>query len=148
MATTYERKKHKQHYFLYTIVTSILICGVLLTVVSSFYSAAEDEAYEMLHIQTKQIKDDLTLQIKSDRENLITMANFAAKLYADGESYDLMFESFKPIGLFSNIGILNPDNTFVTKVSSVDLDGKISFDEEAMRGEYISGRIPDLTREG
>ena len=148
MATTYERKKHKQNYFLYTIVTSILICAVLLTMVSSFYSAAEDEAYEMLHIQTKQIKDDLTLQIKSDRENLITMANFAAKLYADGESYDLMFESFKPIGLFSNIGILNPDNTFVTKVSSVDLDGKISFDEEAMRGEYISGRIPDLTREG
>jgi hypothetical protein len=102
----------------------------------------------MLHIQTKQIKDDLTLQIKSDRENLITMANFAAKLYSDGESYDIMFESFKPIGLFSNIGILNSENLFITKKGTVDLNGKISFDDEAERGEYISGRIPDLTRDG
>ncbi|MBO7289094.1 MAG: hypothetical protein J6V03_03785, partial [Clostridia bacterium] len=119
-----------------------------MSMVNFFYNQAEDEAYEMLHIQTKQIKDDLTLQIKSDRENLVTMANFASKLYADGESYDLMFESFKPIGLFSNIGILNPDNTFVTKKGSIDLNGKISFEEEAIRGEYISGRVPDLTNEG
>ena len=148
MAITYERKKQKQNNILYTIVTAVLICALFFSMVTSFYRAAEDEAYEMLHIQTKQIKDDLTLQIKSDRENLVTMANFAAKLYADGESYDLMFESFKPIGLFSNIGILNSDNTFVTKVGSVDLNGKISFEEEASYGEYISGRIPDLTRDG
>ena len=148
MAATYEQKKHRQNNILYTIATAILICAVFLAMVTSFYFQAEDEAYEMLHIQTKQIKDDLALQIKSDRENLITMANFAAKLYADGESYNLMFESFKPIGLFSNIGILNPDNTFVTKMGSIDLSGKISFTEEASRGEYISGRIPDLTRDG
>ena len=75
------------------------------------------------------------------------MSHFAAKLYADGENYDRMFASFEPIGLFSNIGILNPDNTFVTKRGSVDLNGKISFDEEVAKGEYISGRIPDLTRD-
>jgi len=148
MATTYERKKHRQHNILYTIITAVLICAIFFATVISFYFEAEDEAYEMLHIQTKQIKDDLTLQLKSDRENLVTMANFAAKLYADGESYNLMFESFKPIGLFSNIGILNPDNTFVTKVGSINLNGKISFADEAARGEYISGRISDLTREG
>ena len=148
MATTYERKKHRQNNILYTIITAILICAIFLAMVTSFFFEAENEAYEMLHVQTKQIKDDLTLQIKSDRENLVTMANFAAKLYADGESYGLMFESFKPIGLFSNIGILNPDNTFVTKVGQIDLSGKISFEEEVARGEYISGRIPDLTREG
>ncbi|MBE7037228.1 MAG: hypothetical protein E7403_08040, partial [Ruminococcaceae bacterium] len=148
MAITYERKKQKQNNIIYTVVAAILICAVFLTMVSSFYNEAEEEAYEMLHIQTKQIKDDLTLQIKSDRENLITMANFAAKLYINGEGYDLMFKSFKPIGLFSNIGILNPDNTFVTKAGMLDLNGKISFEEEATRGAYISGRIPDLTREG
>ena len=83
--------------------------------VTSFYFEAESEAYEMLHIQTKQIKDDLTLQLKSDKENLITMANFAAKLNAVGMSYDIMFDSFKPIGLFSRIGILTPDEVFITK---------------------------------
>jgi diguanylate cyclase (GGDEF)-like protein len=148
MATTYGRKKHRQSNIIYTVITAILICAVFLTMVDYLYSKAENEAYEMLHIQTKQIKDDLVLQIKSDRENLLTMANFASKLYADGESYNLMFDSFKPIGLFSNIGILNPDNTFVTRVGIIDLNGKISFADEVAKGEYISGRISDLTREG
>jgi len=141
-------KRHRQNNIIYTIITAILICAVFLTMINFFYSDAENEAYEMLHIQTKQIKDDLTLQLKSDRENLVTMANFAAKLHSDGESYNLMFDSFKPIGLFSNIGILNPDNTFVTKAGSIDLSGKISFSDEEKRGEYISGRVADLTKEG
>lgn len=145
MATTYERKGRKHTNIIYTIVITFLIFAVFFAMVTSFYTKAENDAYEMLHIQTKQIKDDLTLQLNSDRENLVTMANFAAKLYSDGESYNLMFESFKPIGLLSNIGILNPDNTFVTKMGSIDLNGKISFEEEASRGEYVSGRIPDLT---
>ncbi len=148
MMTKNGKKRHKQSTIIHTVVTAVLLCAVFLTTVSAFYTGAEDEAYEMLHIQTKQIKDDLVLQIKSDRENLITMANFAAKLYADGEGYDRMFASFKPIGLFSNIGILNPDNTFVTKVGKVDLGGKITFAHESARGAYISGRVPDLTREG
>lgn len=147
MAIKYGKRKQRHNNIFYTLIATFLICAVFLSLVASFYSEAENEAYEMLHIQTKQIKDDLTLQLKSDRENLVTMANFAAKLYADGESYKLMFESFKPIGLFSNIGILNPDNTFVTKVGLIDLNGKISFADEVKKGEYISGRVSDLTRE-
>lgn len=147
MANKFGRKKPRQTNLVNTFVTAILICVIFLSTVASLYTKAEEDAYEMLHIQTSQIKNDLILQIKSDRENLITMANFAAKLYADGEPYDLMFESFKPIGLFSNIGILNPDNTFVTKMGSIDLNGKISFEDESLRGEYISGRISDLTRD-
>jgi len=33
-------------------------------------------------------------------------------------------------------------------MGSVDLNGRISFDEEASRGAYISGRVKDLTKEG
>ena len=148
MAITYERKKQRQSNILYTVVTAILICTVFLAMVTSFYIEAEDEAYEMLHIQTKQIKDDLTLQIKSDTENLVTMASFASKLYARGENYSLMFDSFKPIGLFSRIGILNPDCTFITKDETVDLSGKISFEEEALKGEHITGRTFSYSRPG
>ena len=148
MATTYVKKKNGQSNILYTVITAILIFSVFLSMVNFIYIRAENEAYEMLHIQTKQIKDDLTLQIKSDRENLITMSHFAAKLYADGENYSRMFDSFEPIGLLSNIGILNSDNTFITKKGSVDLAGKISFNEEAKKGQSISGRITDLTRAG
>ncbi len=147
MANTYGRKSKRKYNIFYTVVAALLICLVFLSMVNYFYADAEDEAFEMLHIQTKQIKDDLTLQLQSDRENLITMAHFAAKLYADGESYDRMFASFKPIGLFSNIGILKANNVFVTQKGSVDLNGKISFNEEAAKGAYISGRVPDVTRE-
>ena len=147
MAVKYGKKKQRQNNVLHTIITIILLCAVFLTMVSYFYRDAEQEAYENLHVQTKHIKDDLHLQIVSDRENLATMASFAAKLYADGEDYELMFNSFKPIGLIENIGILSPDNIFRTKAGQIDLTGKISFEEEAERGSYISGRIKDLTRE-
>lgn len=140
MAITYERKKQRQNNILYTIVAAILICAVFFTMVVSFFVKAENDAYEMLHIQTKQIKDDLTLQLKSDRENLVTMANFASKLYADGKGYERMFDSFKPIGLFSRIGILNPDGTFITKDGVYDLKGQISFEEQALLGEHVTGR--------
>ena len=147
MAITYGKKKYKQHYVLYTMITAVLLFAVFLTMVVSLYVDAEEEAYENLHVQTKQIKDDIALQLLSDRENLSTMANFAAKLYSDGESFNLLFESFKPIGLIENIGILNPDNTFVTKAGTINLDGKISFDEEKQKGSYISGRVKDLTQD-
>lgn len=146
MALKYKSKKDKHTNILYTIVTALLLCAVFLFVVRYFYESADREAYEQLHLQTKQIKDDLQLQIRSDRENLQTMANFASKLYSDGEDYHVMLESFKPIGLIENIGILNPDNTFVTKAGKLDLSGLIDFDDEAGRGAYISGRIKDLTK--
>ena len=146
MAKTYQKKKRTNNA-LYTIIAIVLICAVFLTMVKFIYSRAEEESHEMLHRQTKQIKDDILLQIKSDRENLNTMASFASRLNAEGKDYHIMFDSFKPIGLFSNIGILNPDNTFITRVGKIDLNGKIDFNDEAKKGEYISGRVKDLTRE-
>lgn len=147
MAIKYGKKKYRQHYALYTIITAILLCAVFLAMVTHFYGNAQNDAYENLHMQTKQIKDDISLQLASYRENLTTMANFAAKLYADGDDYKLMFDSFKVIGLIENIGILTPQNVFITKVGSIDLDGQISFEEEKERGTYISGRLKDLTQD-
>ena len=146
MAVKYGRKK-RRYNMVYTFATVLLLITVFLGMVRHIYANAENEAYENLHIQTKQIKDDLTLQLMSDRENLVTMANFAAKLYSDGESFSLMFDSFKPIGLIENIGILMPDNTFVIKTGTVDLNGKFSFEEEKKKGEYISTRVKDLTKD-
>ena len=147
MAIKYGKKQLIKNNILYTIIAAILLCIVFLTTVSYFYYAAEDEANENLRIQTKLIKDDMELQLLSGRENLATMANFAAKLYSDGENFDLMFNSFKPFGLIENIGILMPDNTFITKAGTLNLNGQISFDEEVAKGEYISGRVKDLTRD-
>lgn len=144
MAVKFEKKQRRQDIIIYTLIAVILLCLVFLGMISYFYDTAENEAYESLQIQTEQIKDDMTIQLMSDRENLATMASFAAKLYSDGEGYDIMFESFEPIGLIENIGILNRDCTLATKAGKVDLSGLISFEEEG-RGEYISGRVKDLT---
>ncbi len=146
MAIKYGKKKSKQHNILYTIVTAILLCAVFLATVTYLYNKTEDEEYENLHVQTKQIKDDIVLQLTSDRENLATMANFAAKLYSDGDDYSLLFDSYKSIGMIENIGILNPDNTFATKAGVTNMEGIISFEEEKEKGIYISGRINDLTK--
>ena len=147
MAVKYAQKQYKQNNMLFTCITILLICTIFLFLVGYCYTKAESDATEALHIQTKQIKDDVHLQIVSDRENLATMASFAAKLYRDGESYDLLFESFKPIGLIKNIGILSRGDVLYTKAGSVDLSGQLSFDEEQERCTYISGRVPDLTRD-
>lgn len=148
MAKTYRRSGRKQNNLLYTIIASVLICTLLLSMVASLYSQAEAEAYEMLHIQTKQIKDDLILQLKSDQENLSTMASFASKLNARGEDYTIMFDSFKPIGLYSRIGILTPECKFITKDGTIDLSDRMNFEQEVSLGAHITGRtysysVPD-----
>ena len=59
--------------------------------VSSYvYSEARRDGYEELHIQTREIKADMELQVKSDMENLTTMARFAATLYEHGEGFNLL----------------------------------------------------------
>ena len=146
MAKRYDRKKQNRANIIYTIIASILICSVFIGMVDYLYSKTQEIAYENLHVQTKQIKDDIILQLTSDRENLETMANFASKLYADGSSYNLLFDSFKPIGMIEDIGILNPDNTLTTKNGTTDLNGAISFEKEKKKGIYISGKTNDLTK--
>ena len=147
MAVKYAQKQYKQNNILFTGITILLVCAVFLFMVGYFYARAESDATEVLHIQTKQIKDDIHLQIVSDRENLSTMASFASKLYRDGEGYGLLFESFKPIGLIKNIGILSRGDILSTKAGAIDLSGQLSFEEEKERCTYISGRVPDLTRD-
>lgn len=145
MAIKYEKEKKRQQNIVYTIVTAILLCVVFIGMVSYMYNKTHKEEFENLHVQTKQIKDDIVLQLISDRENLSTMANFAAKLYKDGDDYSLLFESFKSIGMIENIGILNPDNTISSKAGKSDVNDKISFEEEKEKGVYISGLVDDIT---
>ncbi len=143
-----DRVKRWIEKIIYTFVTVILLCAVILTMIVHVYNFSEEEAYEKLHLETSQIKRDINLQMLSDRENLITMARLAAKLHENGEEYDLLFESFKAIGLFENIGILLPDNTLITRIGRVVAAGEIDFESEVLKGERVSGRVNDLTVSG
>ena len=140
-----KKNKYSGNNILYTLIATVLLILVFLLSIGYVYLRAEDEGFESLHMETRQIKEDIKLQITSDQENLITLAGFAAELYENGESFDLIFESFKPIGLIKSVGILLPDNTFISSRGVLDFNGKLSFDEEVKRGIYVSGRVKDVT---
>jgi len=144
MKTT-NKPNNARSIIVYTSLVVIALIAVFFSITSYIYEAAENDGFETLHIETKEIKEQLTLQLISDRENLTTMANFAGKLYTDGEGFDLILKSFKSIGLIENIGILMPDNTFLTKAGASDASEYLSFQTEAERGEYVSGRVTDIT---
>ena len=129
----------------YTILLVILLCSVLLSITSYVFIDAENDSFYDLHIHTKEIKDEIELQMMSDRENLSTIAQFASKLYSYGENFDILTRSFRSVGLIENICIFMPDNTFVTKNGVVNVNSDLSFEEEAKRGEYISGRVRDIS---
>lgn len=142
-----EKFKQQLDKIIYTVLVVVLLCSVIVSMFAYVYKFSENQAFEQLRIETQRIKDNINLQMFSDRENLITMSNFASKLYTDGEEFDLIFKSFEEFGLIKNIGILLPDNRFKTKVGTIDVTGKISFEDEVKRGEYVSGRVEDLTND-
>ena len=55
MSSKYGKKKIKHHNIVYTIITAMLLCAVFLGMVSYLYTKTQNEAYENLHVQTKQI---------------------------------------------------------------------------------------------
>ncbi|MBQ6894409.1 MAG: GGDEF domain-containing protein [Clostridia bacterium] len=128
-----------------TIIVAFLLCVTFLSMIDYAYSAAEESAFESLHMRTKEIKDDISLQFFSDRENLTTIANMAANLYKNGDSYDMLFDSFKSIGLIENICILTPDGLFRTKMGEVNVENELVFSEEAKNAPHITGIVSDLT---
>ena len=145
MTAKLKKTKYSGNNILYTIIAAVLLCLVFILSIGYVYLRAEEEGFESLHMETKQIKEDIKLQIKSDQENLITLAGIAAELYESGQSYDLIFQSFEPIGLIKSVGILLPDNTFISKRGILDFNGKLAFDEEIKKGAYVSGRVKDVT---
>lgn len=133
---------------LYTAFACVLLGVVLFTMLSYIYLDTEKTAFHDLHLETRHVKENIEIQIVSDMENLSTLANLAAKLHSNGENFDLLFKSFNPIGLIENIGILMSDGMLYTKTGSADMNEKISFNSEAVKGKCVSGRVDDLTISG
>jgi len=130
-----------------TLITALILVSLFVSLVKYSYDEAKEIGFENLHLQTKAVKEDIELQMASDMENLQTMASFAAKLYSDGESMEIVMKSFNAIGLIEEVGILFPDNTFTTRVGKVQTTGKLDFREEIEKAPYVSGVVYDVTEE-
>lgn len=127
-----------------TVVASVLLCVVFIIMMEVVYIREEQECYENLHIQTKQFKDDLRRRMNSDRDTLSLVASYAAEFYENNRDLGLIFRSYEPTGLIENVGILMPDDTFITKKGVLDFNGKLSFAEESAKGAYMTGRVTDV----
>ena len=136
------QNKHKR--IIYGIVVALLLVAVFLNMLGYVYETERENAFEELHMKTKGIKEEISLQMVSDRENLLTMAKLAAALYEEGGNFDVLLNTFEPIGLIEELGVLMPDNTYHKKSGTYDATGRLSFEEDTLRGEYVSGVVKKI----
>ena len=129
-------------------IVTVLLFSVFFYVIQYMYKKTEETAFHELHMQTLTIKENINLQITSDMENLATMANFAAKLYSDGESFNLLFDSYESIGVIEKIGILMPDDSFITKSGRNENNDVVKFKDVVKKRMHISGRVDALNGSG
>ncbi len=131
----------------YTIIMGIVLIDVILGVISYTYRHSEREAFERLRLETQKYKSNINLQVVSDKETLRSMASLIGDNYNDESGYIHVCEHFEAFGLCENIGILVPGDRLITKRGPVDVSGKLSFEEEKLKGEYVSGKAQDVTNE-
>ena len=113
--TTNRVFNRKNNNILYTVTSIILLCSIFAVMMFEIFTREEKNCYETLRVQTEIFKDDIEEQIRYDRETLALVANLASELYEKNADFSLVFDSYKTTGLISNVGILQPDNTFVTQ---------------------------------
>lgn len=135
------------------IYTSIMVFFVLLFAggtVLYLYNNADQEGFEKLAVEAAILEEDISLQMISDQENLITMARLGAHLYESNNRLNLLVDSFQSIGLINQIMLLMPDGTVILQNATAKAADNISFEEEAKKGLYFSTRfstplIPDAS---
>lgn len=139
------KTKKTSKILIYSIITSIILLLLLMSAAMQIEENTLNQAREQLHIETSQIKEDITLQINSDRENLHTIASFASTLHKEGKDFHIVFDSFESIGLIEKLVIMLPDNTCISKKGKFTVNNDMTFEDELKKGEYTSGRVPSFT---
>lgn len=140
-----KKSRRIRNRIILTVITVVFLFSIFVAVVNYSYGKAKQNGFENLHLQTKEVKEDLELQMVSDTENLQTMARFAAKLHSNGEDMNIMLKSFKSIGLIEEVGILLPNNSFITRAGTFPTVNGINFEEETKKVPYVSGVVNDVT---
>lgn len=132
------------------IVITLLLMMVLIGlsgVVSWKISRMEREAcWEELHQSVTQIGNQLEGKIQGDRELLESIATIIAGLDSvESSEVQNIINRFYPQTMISYIEILLPgDRVMLPSKPIQNVEGLLSFEEEAALGEHISGRSVDI----
>ena len=141
------RRKNSRRLLVFTLITATLLLTAILGIIFYIYQDANAECFDRLQSRTQALEDSISLQLLSDRENLITMAGLGARLYANNEPLALLVDSFEPIGLFRDVEILLSDNTVLTNAGTIS-QTQLSFAAEKQKGDYFTGRVEDFINPG
>lgn len=139
-----------QKSWIVTIGMILLITLASFSAISWIKNTEEEKCFDELAGEAENMANNIEMHFSHDREQLELLASVAAE-YDDLSSDQLwkMLSSYNESGIMSGIEILLPDNTILTKDGrQIDAEGKISFEEEAARGEHITGREQDISGDG
>lgn len=133
-----------------TIVMMLLVAAVSYLLICWINGREEQKCFEELYEEAGELADEIQTAANSDREELEMLASMIAE-YDDPSSKELwdILDSYNVIGMMSRVEILLPgDRMLISGGRSVDVSGKISFEEEASKGAHITGREDDITNDG
>lgn len=151
------KKNEKQRKGIYWQKSITATVGVILLVAALSYllvcwinDREEQKCFDRLYEEAADLAENIENGAKNDREELELLAEIIAD-YDDISAERLwsVLDSFSVVGLMSRIEILMPDNTILMKGGQrLDAGADVSFEEEAARGAYISGREEDMDEDG
>lgn len=135
----------------------LLSAGLLLVILFSTWIASkninritQEQCFDDLANEAKAMGREIERNVEANRQELEMLANVAAD-YADLEDPHLWdkLKRYTMTGMLSRVEILLPGDVVLTQDGrKIDVTGQLSFEEEAAKGEYISGRMEDVTGDG
>lgn len=133
----------------YLAITAVFLTAIGIAFAGMVWKVnemAESDCQETLQQEVKNLSEDIEKHILSDREQLEVVADILSGYEnLDCEEVKNILKSYETRSVISRIYILLPDNTVLLKDgSNVDVNGSLSFDEEASHGVHISGKEIDL----
>ncbi len=144
------KKIYWQKSIAVTISMMLLIAAVSYLLIWWINDREEKKCFEELYEEAEELVDEIQTAGNSDREELELLASMIAE-YDDLSSKELwdILDSYNVIGMMSRVEILLPGDTMLTEGGRrVNVEGKISFQEEASKGAHITGREDDITGDG
>ncbi len=138
---------HWRKSLIFTVILILLMLTLSISVVRWINYIEEDFSFEQLHGEAARAARDVQLYAQSDRDQLEMLAVLVAA-YDNPASPELwrLLSSYETIGTMHDVALLLPDNTIITgSRQKINVEGRISFEEEAARGAHISNREASVT---
>lgn len=152
-------RKHMQNhnYINHNIYKKIIITSLVMIILIFFSSVMaiqistfeEQEGWLVLEQTAQNISDEMTNKIERDQELLESIATIIEGMDSlNSPDVQKIIDEFRPNTMISHIALLLPGNFVMIPNEPIrDVNGILSFEEEAALGKHISDRSVDIRDE-